>query len=44
MLTIKECKKILSKHRENYSDQQIESIIKLLTIFAEIDLNHLKQK
>lgn len=43
MLSIKQCKQIFKKHNENYTDKEIESILKLLKLFAEIDVKLKKQ-
>ncbi len=43
MLTITECKKILNKNGQNYSNDEVEKIMKLLYFLAELSVrNELK--
>ena len=44
MLTFDEAKKILNKEKEDYNDNEVEIILRLLQRFAELEIQHLKQK
>jgi len=43
MLTIRECRKLLGKKFEKYTDEQIEMILQFLLKLAEIDGLKLKK-
>lgn len=44
MLTFDKAKKILNKEKEDYTDNEVEIILKILQRFAELEIQHLKQK
>ena len=44
MLTIDEAKKILNKENEEYTDNEVEIILKVLQRFTELEIEFLKQK
>ena len=44
MLTFKKKKKILNKEKEDYTDNEVEIILKILQRFADLEIEHLKQK
>jgi hypothetical protein len=44
MLSFNECKKILNKKGENYSDKEVKDIISLLSVFVALDVESFKSK
>lgn len=44
MITIEECKRILSQSGGSYSEQELEAILALLRDLAEISLNEYRKE